>query len=194
MVAILAAIEDGRLQARGRVVISNNAGAHALTVAQRYRIPAFHLSQTVLGPDRDLDDTVVATLVANEVEIVILSGYLRKLGPKTLNRFRGRILNIHPSLLPKFGGKGMHGIHVHEAVIASKEPTSGASVHLVESEYDTGPVIARRAVEVGIDDTPADLARRVNALEPSLFVDTLRGIAEGTIRLPSPCRESERKS
>lgn len=189
MKAILSAINEGRLQAKGRVAISNNADAGALRTAQSYKVPAYHLSQTSLGPSRDLDDAILTTLDSNEVEVVVLSGYLRKLGPKTLKRYRGRILNVHPSLLPKFGGKGMHGIRVHEAVFASKETISGASVHLVEREYDTGPVIAQRSVKVGSHDTPTDLAEKITALEPGLFVDTLQCIANGSIHLPEALRK-----
>lgn len=183
MEAILAAIADGSLSAIACALISNNANAPAIAIARAYGVPAHHLSQTKIGPDADLDQTILATLTSAGTEVVVLSGYLRKLGPKTLKHFRGRILNIHPSLLPKFGGQGMHGLNVHEAVIAAGERISGASIHLVESEYDTGPVIAQRSVPVETGDTPAELGKRIAAIEPQLFVETLQAIAEGRIEL-----------
>ena len=112
------------------------------------------------------------------------SGYLRQLGPRTLAAFRNRILNIHPGPLPRFGGHGMYGAKVHEAVIASGVAESGIVIHLVDEEYDRGPVIARRTVPVLAGDTPGSLGARIQALEPGFFVETLQGIVEGRVRLP----------
>jgi phosphoribosylglycinamide formyltransferase-1 len=184
MKAILAAIADGSLRARARAAISNNAEAPALTIARSYGVPTYHLSQTKIGPTGDLDGAILMALEAAETEIVVLAGYLRKLGPKTLARFRGHILNVHPALLPKFGGRGMHGLRVHEAVIAAGQHVSGASIHLVEAEYDTGPVLAQQVVPVETGETPAELASRITEIEPQLFVQTLRAIADGRIQLP----------
>jgi phosphoribosylglycinamide formyltransferase-1 len=183
MKAILTAISERSLRARACAAISNNGEAPALAVARSYGVPTYHLSQTKIGPAEDLDQAIVETLEKAEAEIVVLSGYLRRLGSKTLTHFRGRILNVHPSLLPKYGGRGMHGLHVHEAVIAAGERISGASVHLVEAEYDTGPVLAQRTVPVETGDTPAELASRIEKIEPQLFVDTLRAIADGRVDL-----------
>jgi phosphoribosylglycinamide formyltransferase-1 len=118
------------------------------------------------------------------VQVIVLSGYLRQLGPRTLGRYGGRILNIHPGPLPAFGGHGMYGRRVHEAVIATGAAESGICIHLVDEEYDRGPVIARRAVPVEPGDTPESLEARVTALEPGFYVETLRHIAEGAIALP----------
>jgi phosphoribosylglycinamide formyltransferase-1 len=184
MKAILEAIRADRLAAVARVAISNNADAPALVHARAFSVPAYHMSQTKLGPGADVDREIAATLAAHGVELVILSGYLRKLGPVTLGRYRGRILNIHPGPLPKYGGAGMFGGHVHEAVLAAGERESGIAIHLVDEEYDHGPVLARRSVRVEPGDTPKTLALRVQALEPEFFVDTLRRIAAGTLALP----------
>ena len=110
---------------------------------------------------------------------------MKKLGPETLARFRGRVLNTHPALLPKFGGKGMYGVRVHEAVLAAGEAKSGASVHLVDEDYDTGPVIAQAEVAVAEGDTPDRLGARVQERERALLVDVLARIADGRISLPS---------
>jgi phosphoribosylglycinamide formyltransferase-1 len=123
-------------------------------------------------------------MVAKGVELIVLSGYLRQLGPRTLRRYEGRILNIHPGPLPQFGGHGMYGRRVHEAVIAAGVAQSGIVIHLVDGEYDRGPVIAQRGVPVEAGDTAEALEARVTALEPAFFVETLRRIAEGGLKLP----------
>ncbi|HXZ02548.1 MAG TPA: phosphoribosylglycinamide formyltransferase [Stellaceae bacterium] len=186
MKAILDAVAEGKLRASASVVISNNADAPALAYARALGIPAYHLSETKLGDAETADRAIAETLAARGAELVLLSGYLRKLGPLTLARYRGRILNIHPGRLPAYGGRGMYGRRVHEAVIAAGERLSGITIHLVDEEYDHGPTLARREVAVEPGDTPETLARRIEALEPQFFVDTLRRIAEGELLLPDP--------
>jgi phosphoribosylglycinamide formyltransferase 1 len=184
MRAILAAIGQKTLDASACVVISNNAEAPALAHAGALGVPAFHLSETRLGGAAAADREIAETLAAHGVELVVLSGYLRKLGPETLARFRNRVLNIHPGPLPRYGGRGMYGKRVHEAVIAAGERESGITIHLVDEEYDHGPTLAARAVAVEPGDTPETLAERIQALEPGFFVATLRRIAEGSLILP----------
>jgi phosphoribosylglycinamide formyltransferase-1 len=118
------------------------------------------------------------------VELVILAGYMKKLGMKTLEHYRGRILNIHPSLLPKFGGQGRYGIHVHEAVLAAGERETGATVHLVEGEYDQGTILSQCRVPVYTGDTADTLAQRVLVQEHRLLVETLEQILVGKLALP----------
>ncbi|HQT53378.1 MAG TPA: formyltransferase family protein, partial [Phenylobacterium sp.] len=115
---------------------------------------------------------------------VVLSGYLRKLGPATLARYQHRVVNIHPGLLPEFGGEGMYGRRVHEAVIAAGALKSGATIHLVDEEYDRGPVLTRRELTLAPGETVDSLEARITALEPLFFVETLRAIAGGDLRLP----------
>lgn len=109
---------------------------------------------------------------------------MRKLGRKTLRRYKGRVLNIHPALLPKYGGKGMYGCHVHEAVLEAGDSQTGVSIHIVDEEYDTGPVIAQAAVRVRPDDSVESLAARVLEREHSFLVETLARIESGRIVLP----------
>src|SRR5215472_11098603 len=179
MKAIVAAIRQGTLAAEARIVISNNADSPALAHAREAGVPALHLSQSKLGPEGDIDRAIADTLASAGVDLVVLSGYLRKLGPAVLARFRGRILNIHPGPLPTYGGQGLYGMRVHEAVLAAGERASAVTIHLVDEEYDHGPVVARREVAVEPGDTPATLAARVQAFEPEFFVETLRAIADG---------------
>lgn len=183
MQAIIDAAKKGTLKANPVVVISNNSDSTALERARNEGIPGFYLSGNVY-PDPDmLDQAILKTLIAHQVDIVALAGYMKKLGPRTLSHFRGRVLNIHPALLPKHGGKGMYGIHVHESVIAARETESGVTIHLVTDEYDRGPIIAQVRVPVKPDDTPETLAARVLIEEHKLYPATLEGIATGEINL-----------
>lgn len=183
MQAIIDACKAGRLSAVPVVVISNNAESRALERARNEGIPNYYLSGKT-HPDPDsLDQAILDALILHKVDVVALAGYMKKLGPKTLAHFRGRILNIHPALLPKHGGKGMYGIRVHEAVIAAGETESGVTVHLVTEEYDKGPILARVTVPVMPGDTPEILAERVLVQEHILYPATLQRIATGEIIL-----------
>ena len=180
--AIVAAIRAGELDAQARLLISNNRSAPALAFAREAGVPALTIA-TQADPAA-ADARLADEMAAHGVELIVLSGYLRQLGPRTLGRYAGRVLNIHPGPLPQFGGQGMYGRRVHEAVIAAGAPESGICIHLVDEEYDRGPVIARRSVAVLPGDTADALQARVTAQEPGFFVETLRRIAEGDIVLP----------
>ena len=180
--AIIAAIRAGDLAAEPRVLISNNRNAPALVFAAGQDVPALHIP-TQSDP-ASADERLAAALSAHGVELIVLSGYLRQLGPRTLARYEGRILNIHPGPLPQFGGHGMYGRRVHEAVIAAGVAESGIVIHLVDAEYDRGPVIARCSVPVEPGDSAESLEARVTGLEPDFFVETLKRIAEGALALP----------
>jgi phosphoribosylglycinamide formyltransferase-1 len=181
--AILDACREGRLDAEPCVVISNNSDAPVLDRAMAARVPAFHLSAHVHPDPTRLDEAILATLEKHRVNLIVLAGYMKKLGPKTLARYRGRVLNMHPALLPKFGGRGMYGHHVHEAVLAAGEKESGATVHLADAEYDTGRILAQRKVPVRAGDTSESLAARVLEVEHQLYAETLQRIARGEIKL-----------
>lgn len=181
--AILDACREGRLDAEPCVVISNNSDAMVLDRAMAARIPAFHLSSHVHPEAARLDEAILATLEKHRVNLIVLAGYMKKLGPKTLARFRGRVLNIHPALLPKYGGQGMYGNHVHEAVLAAGDKESGATVHLADAEYDEGRILAQKKVSVLADDTSESLAARVLEVEHQLYAETLQRIAKGEIKL-----------
>ena len=182
--AILDACAASRLHAEPRVVISNNSASGALDRARRAGVAAIHLSGRTHPDAEELDQAICAALTENGAEVVCLCGYMKRLGKSTLSTFDGRILNIHPTLLPKFGGQGFYGEAVHVAVLAAGERESGATVHLVDAEYDTGPIIAQKTVPVLADDTPADLAARVLSQEHLLYAETLQRIAAGEIELP----------
>ena len=181
--AIIDASGDGRLKARPCVVISNNSASAALERARRAGIPCHHLSgKTHADPD-SLDRAILQALEAQRVNLVVLAGYMKLLGPRTVSRYRGRILNIHPALLPRHGGRGMYGAAVHEAVLRSGDRVTGVSVHLVDEEFDHGPVLAQSRVPVAGDDTVETLSARVLQREHLLYVETLQKIERGEIVL-----------
>ncbi|MGZ6020593.1 MAG: phosphoribosylglycinamide formyltransferase [Phenylobacterium sp.] len=179
--AIVAAIRAGELAAEARLLVSNNRSAAALSFADEAGVPAICIP-TQADPD-GADSRLADEMAAHGVELIVLSGYLRQLGPKTLSRYAGRVLNIHPGPLPAFGGHGMYGRRVHKAVIEAGVAQSGICIHLVDEEYDRGPVLARMSVPVTQGDTAETLEARVTALEPQFYVETLRQIAEGVIVL-----------
>jgi phosphoribosylglycinamide formyltransferase-1 len=185
LLAILTAIQTGRLPAVPGVVISNNSDAGALQHARTFGVPGLHLSSHTHPDPAVLDAAILAGLNAHGVTLVVLAGYMRKLGPRVLEAYRGRILNIHPALLPAHGGQGMYGMNVHRAVIAAGERESGCTVHLVTEEYDQGPVLAQARVPVLPGDTAEALQARVLEQEHRLYAETLRRIAVGDIGLPS---------
>ena len=186
--AIIDACAEGRLNAKISVVISNNSREKALQRARIAGIPAFHLSGQTHPTPEGLDSAISDTLVAHEIELVVMAGYMKLLGPKTLSAFQSRILNTHPALLPKFGGGGMYGARVHEAVLAAGDGTTGVTVHLADELYDHGAIVAQSEVPVHEGDTVKTLRARVLTREHSFLVETLQRVATGKIdldRLPN---------
>ena len=183
MQAVINACKAGILAARPAAVISNNSDSGALLKAKQEGIPYYHLSSKTYPVLEELDKAILNTLVSNQVDLVILAGYMRKLGARTLQRYQGHILNIHPALLPKFGGDSMYGIHVHEAVLAAGEKETGVTIHLVDGDYDHGAIIAQCRLPILSDDTPETLAARVLDREHSFLVETIGKITTGKIRL-----------
>ena len=185
MTAIINACEQGKLSASVVVVISNNPDSSALVLAQEKNINTAHLGSST-HPDPDLLDAAMRdTLYEHNVDFVLLAGFMKKIGPKILSTYRGKIINVHPSLLPKFGGRGMYGMNVHKAVIDAGEKESGATIHLVDGEYDEGAILAQQTVIVEPEDTPESLAAKVLKIEHVLFAETIQKIIDGSIILPA---------
>ena len=191
--AVLDACASGRLPARVGVVISNNAAAGALRRAHAAGVPTRHLSAATAGGPAAQDQALSQTLVEFAPDLVLLAGYMKRLGPVTLADFAGRIINIHPALLPQFGGQGMYGLNVHRAVLAAGLKISGASVHWVDEDYDTGAVIAQVRVPVESGDSAQSLATRVQAAERELVIEVLTAAASGRLQ-PPPQRQASATS
>lgn len=179
--AIIDGCADARLAADICLIISNNSRSGAAQRAERHQIPFRHLSGQTHSDAAALDAAVLGALVEHRADLVFLAGYMKKLGPRTLEHFHGRILNTHPALLPKFGGLGMYGARVHAAVLAAGDRVTGVSLHRVEGEYDTGPVIAQCEVPVLPGDDVEALSARVQTRERSFVVETLAQIARGEL-------------
>ncbi len=178
----MTAIEAGRLAAEPRLLVSNRKSAPAFAWAEARGVPVRAIP-TVGDPDA-ADAALADAMAEAGVELIVMSGYLRRLGPKTLGRYAGRIINIHPGSLPQFGGEGMYGARVHQAVIAAGVPESAIVIHAVDEEYDHGPELARLSVPLQPGDTAESLEERVKALEPAFFVETLARVAAGQLELP----------
>jgi phosphoribosylglycinamide formyltransferase-1 len=180
--AILSAIQEKKIPAaRICLVISNNSSAGILEIARASSLPAIHLSQKQYPSEELFVEALLTLLRTHDVNLIVLAGYMKQIHPRVVRAYRNRILNIHPALLPKFGGKGMYGHHVHEAVIQAGEGFSGATVHIVDEVYDHGPVILQKRIPVDPEDTSETLAAKVLRIEHELYPEALRLIAEGRI-------------
>lgn len=177
--AIIDACKSKKIPGEVVLVISNNSKSGAIQRAKNHKINYIHLSQIKFPNTDKLDIAICNALMEAKVDIVFLAGYMKKLGSQTLSEFKGKILNTHPALLPKFGGKGMYGIKVYEAVIKANEKVSGVSIHYVEQDYDTGTVIATREILLEPGETADTLREKVMQQEKLLIVETLRNIAMG---------------
>jgi phosphoribosylglycinamide formyltransferase 1 len=181
--SVIDACQTGRLRARPCVLISNNRDSEALVRAERHGIPHYHLSRQTHPESEHLDLAILQALQNHQTELVVLAGYTRKLGPQTLSHYTRRIINVHPALLPKYGGQGMYGERVHEAVLAAGERETGVTIHMVDEQYDHGAIIAQCRVPVAAEDTVATLAQRVLEHEHRLLVETLARIIRGQLVL-----------
>lgn len=160
--AIMDSIDDGRItNAEIRVVISNNAGAYALTRAEKYGVEALLLSPKSFDTREEFNQKLLEALKEREIDLVVLAGYLVVVPPCVIEEYENRIINIHPSLIPSFCGTGCYGIHVHEKALARGVRVSGATVHFVDEGTDTGPILLQKPVMVDQDDTPEVLQRRI---------------------------------
>ncbi len=182
--AVIDACKAGILDAKASLVISNNSASEALARARREELPGYHFSSKTHPNPAQLDEAILAALQLHKIDLVILAGYMKRLGEKTLLAYQGRVINIHPALLPKYGGSGMYGAHVHEAVIAAGERETGITIHLVDREYDHGNILAQCRLPVMQNDTAATLAERVLEREHSFLVETLKRIIDGELILP----------
>jgi len=171
--AIIDGCAVGKINAQVCAVISNNSKSMALQRARDAGIPAFHFSAKIIPDPAGLAKTILQTLLDHKTDIIFLAGYMKRIDPSILRQYENRIYNIHPALLPKYGGRGMFGLHVHQAVIDAGETQTGITIHKVDPEYDTGAIVAQCMVPVEKSDTAETLAARVLAREHIFLVETL---------------------
>ena len=171
---IIDAVEDGRI-ANSKIVgvISSSENAYALERARQHEIPAAAVTKYEYADMRDRMDAILKILDGEHPDLIVLAGYLSILPAKVVEKYRGKIINIHPALLPKFGGKDFYGIHVHEAVLAAGEKESGATVHYVDEGVDTGKIILQEKVPVLPGDDPQTLRERVLEVEHKILPEAI---------------------
>jgi phosphoribosylglycinamide formyltransferase 1 len=167
--ALIDASKAGVFFGKVKVVISNNSAAFALTRAKRENIPACHVSSKTCPDPKQLVERLQAILQERDVSLIVLAGYMKLLPLEIIRLYRSRIINIHPALLPKYGGQGMYGLNVHKAVLESGDRLSGATVHFVDEAYDRGPILIQRTAPVLPNDTPETLASRVLEIEHKIL-------------------------
>ena len=167
--AIIDARKSGLIRGEIRVVISNNSRAYGLERARLEKIPDYHISLKKYPDPADFLENLKTVLSRHKINLIVLAGYMKMLPREIIAAYKDRIINIHPALLPKFGGQGMYGLNVHQAVIDAGEKYSGATVHFVDNAYDHGAILIQRRIEVRTDDTPDSLAARVLDVEHQIL-------------------------
>ena len=181
--AIIDGCKSKEIEADVSVVISNNGDSMALQRAEKEKIDAYHLSVKTEGTEELLEKKILDVLGKYHVDMIFLAGYMKLLPVSVLEKYDNRIFNIHPALLPKFGGKGMYGIKVHNAVISAGETETGVTIHRVNAEYDSGEIVAQTKVPVLENDTAELLADRVLQREHEFLVEVISDIVNGKIKL-----------
>ena len=181
--AIIDGCKSNKIGANVSVVISNNGSSMALQRANKEGIPSYHLSAKIFGSEELLAEEILKVLSKYQIDMIFLAGYMRMLHISILKKYENRVFNIHPALLPQYGGKGMYGMNVHTAVIEAKETETGVTIHRVSPEYDSGEIVAQTTVPVLKNDTPEQLAARVLEKEHEFLVEVIADIVNGKILL-----------
>ncbi len=171
--AIIHAIQNKELDCNIDLVISNSPNAYALERAKKAGIETYVIQNK---KQSDIDSELQNLLNHYAIDLIVLAGYLKKIGPKLVDKYT--IINTHPSLIPKFCGKGMYGMKVHEAVVEAHEKISGATVHYVNNNYDEGNIISQTTIDVLPNDTPDDVAEKVKAAEKIQLIQVLQNLSK----------------
>lgn len=180
--AIIDRIEEGKLNCEIVFVLSNNSGSGALEIAKRNNIPAFHLNEKFFHKN-NFEESLIDLLDRYEPYLIVLAGYMKLVPVSVIKKYQNRIINIHPALLPKFGGKGMYGMNVHNAVFQKGEKVSGVTVHLVNENYDEGQIIYQEQVDISDCRSPEEIAEKVLKLEHKVYPEVIQKIIDGKINL-----------
>lgn len=175
--AIIDAAENDQINGRIRGLITNKQNIQSIERARKHNIPHVFLAPSQFSDQSDYVTALLSQLRDWNTDLIALAGYMIKIPAKVIREYEGRMVNIHPALLPKYGGKGFYGMNVHRAVIENEEIESGCSVHLVTEEYDEGPVLARRKVKVKNSDDASTLAKRILKEEHKLFPEVIAKLA-----------------
>ena len=172
--------QEGQASFRIRAIISNNPNAGVLAVAKKYTIP-YHVIK--YDNPQLADQKLYDVLSSYPSQLIVLAGFLKKIGSKVLQKFSGRMINSHPSLLPKFGGAGFYGLKVHTAVLSSGAKETGVSIHLVNKDYDRGRILAQKKIPILNIKTPEELQEKVKLIEKDFYFQTIQKILQKEILL-----------
>lgn len=175
--SIIDAVNEGKINGRIRGLITNKSDIQAIERARKHNIPHITISPDAFDNQLDYVDTLITRLHNWETDLIVLAGYMLKIPSAVIENYERKIINIHPSLLPKYGGKGFYGINVHQAVLENEEQESGCTVHIVTEEYDKGPILAQRKVPVYNTDDAEKLAKRVLKQEHQLLPEVIAKLA-----------------
>lgn len=175
--------ESGYIPGKVKVVISSKSDAYAIERAKSYNIPAYAIIPKNYSTKEDYEDKLIEILRNHNVDLVALAGFIKVLSPHFVQAFAGRIMNIHPSLIPAFCGEGFYGEKVHKAVLDYGVKITGVTVHFVDEGADTGPIILQRAVPVLDDDTVETLAARVLKEEHEIYPEAIKLFAENRLKV-----------
>lgn len=179
--AIIDGTLNGAIEGQIAVVVSNRKSAYGLERAKNHDIPAVYIGKGNFTDMADAETELIRVLEAYEVDVIVLAGYLNILSPEVIQRYRNKIINVHPSLIPAYCGAGFYGMKVHKAVIDNGEAYSGATVHFVDEGTDTGEIIIQEKVAVAADETAETLAKKVLAVEHRLLVETTGKLCLGKL-------------
>ncbi len=181
--AILDKINEGYISATVGIVITNIPTAGVIEIAEAAGIPVKIITPKNFPDSQSYNDEILKTLTDNRIDYIILAGYLKMIGRQIVNRYSNKIINIHPALLPSFGGKGMYGHHVHDAVYERGVKVSGATVHLVNNEYDAGPIVLQKAISIENAQNAEEIAQCVLKIEHEIFPQAVKLLVEDQLEV-----------
>jgi phosphoribosylglycinamide formyltransferase-1 len=173
------------IRSRICLLITNNSKCGAVEIAKNYSVDVFHISRK-LYPDLDpvqYSNLFISVLRKYEIELIVLAGYMKKIGNEVIREYYNRIINIHPALLPSFGGENMYGLNVHNAVIESGVKVSGLTIHFVNQDYDQGKIIFQKCVEVDVNDDALSLQKKILNYEHESYPEVIKRIENGLIKI-----------
>jgi phosphoribosylglycinamide formyltransferase-1 len=172
--SIIHSRKTGKISSDIVLVISNNSASNALNIARENQIPAVHLSAKQFNSEAEYVNRFFELLKHYKVDMIILAGFMKMIPVRIVREYKNRILNIHPALIPSFCGKGLYGLKVHEAVLEYGAKVTGVTIHLVDENYDTGPIVLQRTVPVNDNDTAETLQKRVLEVEHEIYPEAIK--------------------
>ena len=165
-----------------KALVTENSNSRLIDIAKTFQIPC-HVVDYKSKSFPEWDEELRHVLLSYKAQLILLAGFLKKIGPLVLNQFQNKIINSHPSLLPEFSGPGMYGLKVHEAVIQTKQKETGVTIHTVNENYDEGPILAQKKILIQEGETALDLEKKVKKIEKDFYFETVKKIINGDIRL-----------